>query len=62
MIVSLQCGNPGMLKSMFSSWIARLKSLSLLNGAMSRFSSGTNCSFAMCVLELLGSTGCFVPL
>ena len=61
-IVSLQkCGSPGMLKSMFSSSIARLNSLSALNDAMSRFSSGTNCSFTLCVLELLGSTSCPVP-
>ena len=56
-----ECGTPGMLKSMFSSLIARLNSLSVLNDAMSRFSSGTNCSFTMCMLELLGSTDCPVP-
>ena len=54
-------GTPGMLKSMFPSSIARLNSLSALNDAMSRFSSGTNCSFTMCVLELLDSTCCPVP-
>ena len=47
-----------MLKSMFSSLIARLNSLSALNDAMSRFSSGANCSFTVCVLELLCSTSC----
>ena len=48
----LNFGTPGMLKSMFSSLIARLNWLSALNEAMSRFSSGTNCSFTMCVLAL----------
>ena len=46
LIVSLlNLRTPGMLKSMFSSLIARLNSLSVLNDAMSRFSSGANCSF-----------------
>ena len=56
-----ECGTPGMLKSMFSSLIARLNSLSALNDAMSRFSSGANYSFTVCVLELFCSTGCPVP-
>ena len=56
-----ECGTPGMLKSMFSSLIARLNSLSALNDAMSRFSSGANCSFTMCVLELLGGTFFLYP-
>ena len=43
-----ECGNHGMLKSMSSSLIARLNSLSVLNNAMSRFSSGANCSFTVC--------------
>ena len=51
-----ECDNPGMLKSMFSSLIARLNSLSVLNDAMSRFSSGANCSFTVCALELFCST------
>ena len=58
---TVEFGTPGMLKSMFSSSIARLNSLSALNDAMSRCSSGTNCSFTMCVLELLDSTGSPVP-
>ena len=41
-----------MLKSMFSSSIAQLNSLSALNDAMSRCSAGTNCSFTMCVFAL----------
>ena len=56
-----ECGNPGMLKSMFSSLIARLNSLCVLNNAMSRFSSGANCSFTVCALELFRSTGSPVP-
>ena len=56
-----ECGNPGMLKSMFSSLIARLNSLSALNDVMSRFSSGANCSFTVCALELFCSTSCPVP-
>ena len=52
-----ECGNPGTLKSMFSSLIALLNSLSVLNDAMSRFSSGTNCSFTVCALELFRSSG-----
>ena len=47
-----ECGNPGMLKSMFSLLITRLNSLSALTDVMSRFSSGANCSFTMCVLAL----------
>ena len=43
-----ECGSPVMLKSMSSSLIARLNSLSVLNDAMSRLSSGTNCSFTVC--------------
>ena len=57
----VEFGTPGILKSMFSSSVARLNSLSALTDAMSRFSSGTKCSFTMCVLELFGSTGCPVP-
>ena len=49
---TVKFGTLGMLKSMFSSSIARLNSLSALNDAMSRFSSGTNCSFTMRVLAL----------
>ena len=41
-----------MLKSMFSSSVARLNSLSALDDAMSRCSVRTNCSFTMCVLSL----------
>ena len=52
-----ECGNPGMLKSMFSSLIARLNSLSVLNDAVSRFYSGANCSLTVCALELFCSTG-----
>ena len=46
---------------MFSSLIARLNSLSVLNDAMSRFSSGANYSFTVCALELFPSTSCPVP-
>ena len=61
-IVSLQnVVSPGMLKSMSSSLIARLNSLSVLNNAMSRFSSGANCSFTVCALELFRSSGCPGP-
>ena len=56
-----ECGNPGMLKSMSSSLIARLNSLSVLNDAMSRFSSGANCFFTVCALELFRSSGCPDP-
>ena len=41
-----------------SSLIARLNSLSVLNNATSRCSSGANCSFTMCALELFRSSGC----
>ena len=44
------------MKSMFSSLIARLNSLSALNDAMSRFSSGANCFFLLCVC-----LSCFAP-
>ena len=54
---TVECGNPEMLKSMFSSLIARLNSLSVFNNAMSLFSSGANCSFTVCALELFRSTG-----
>ena len=47
---TVECGSPGMLKSMSSSLISRLNSLSVLNDAMSRFSSGANCSFTVCGL------------
>ena len=47
-----ESGTPGMLKSKFSSLIARLNSLSALNDAMSRFSAGTN-SFTVCVKTVL---------
>ena len=40
-----ECGNPGMLKSMFSVLIARLNSFTVLNNAILRFSPGENCSF-----------------
>ena len=55
-------GLPRMLKSMSSSLIARLNSLFVLNDAMSRFSSGANCSFTVCALELFRATGCPDPL
>ena len=58
---TVEFGTPGMLKSIFSSSVARLNSLSVLNDAMSRFSSGTNCSFTDSALELLCSTSCPVP-
>ena len=51
-IVSIEFGTRGMLKSMFFSSVARLNSLSALNDAMSRCSAGTNCSFTMCLLAL----------
>ena len=51
-VSTVEFGTPGMLKSMFSSSVARLNSLSALDDAMSRCSAGTNCSFAMCVLAL----------
>ena len=56
-----ECGTLGMLKSMSSSLIARLNSLLVLNNAMSRLSSGANCSFTVCALELLRSSGCPDP-
>ena len=49
---TVEFGTPGMLKSMFSSSVARLNSLSALDDAMSRCSAGTNCSFTVCVLAL----------
>ena len=49
---TVEFGTLGMLKSMFSSPVARLNSLSALNDAMSRCSAGKNCSFTMCVLAL----------
>ena len=53
-----ECGSPGMLKSLSSSLIARLNSLSVLNDAMSRFSSRENCSFTVYALDLFRSSGC----
>ena len=50
-----------MLKSMFSSSITRLNLLSALYDAMSRCSSGACCSFTVCALELLHSSGCPDP-
>ena len=35
--------------------------LYMLNNAMSRFSSGANCSFTVCVFELFRSSGCPDP-
>ena len=55
-----ECDAPGMLKSMFSSSVARLNSLSALKDAVSRCSAGTNCSFTLCVLAL-DFTGSPVP-
>ena len=55
-----ECGSPGMLKSMSSSWIARLNSLFVLNDAISRCSSGACCSFTVCALELLHSSDCLI--
>ena len=52
---TVEFGTPGMLKSMFSSSIARLNSLSALNDAMSRFSSGKN------VLSLCVCLSCLAP-
>ena len=42
---TVEFGTPGMLKSMFSSSIARLNSLSALNVATSRFSFGSKLFF-----------------
>ena len=55
---TVECGSPGMLKSMSSSLISRLNALSVLSNAISRCTSGACCSFTMCVLELLCSSGC----
>ena len=59
--VTVECGSLGMLKSMSSSLIARLNSLSVLNDAISRCSSGACCSFTVCAVELLRSSGCPDP-
>ena len=56
-----ECGTPGMLKSMSSSLILRLNSLSVLNDASWRCISWTYCSFFVCAVELLRSSGCPVP-
>ena len=55
---TVECGTPGMLKSMSSSLMARLNLLSVLSNATSRCSSGACCSFTVCALELLRSSGC----
>ena len=54
-------GTPGMLKSMSSSLIARLNSLFVMNDAISLCSSGACCSFTVCAVELLRSSGCPHP-
>ena len=41
---TVECGSPGMLKSMSSSLISRLNSLSVLSNATSRCTSGACCS------------------
>ena len=48
-----ECGTPGMLKSMSSSLIARLNSSSVLNDAMSRFSSGAKFFHCVCTWAVL---------
>ena len=58
--VDAMFGTPEILKSMFSSLIARLN-LFALNNAMFRFSSGANCSFTVCAFELFHSSGCPDP-
>ena len=50
-----------MLKSMSSSSISRLNSLSVLGNATSRCTSGTCCSFTVYALGLLRSLGCPDP-
>ena len=57
---TVECSTPGMLKSMSSSLIARMNSLFVLNNAISRCSSGACCSFTVCALELLHSSGCLI--
>ena len=55
----LHCGMwwSGMLKSMSSSLISRLNSLSVLSDATSRCTSGACWSFTMCAFELSRSSG-----
>ena len=55
---TVECGSPGMLKSMSSSSIARLNLLSVLSNGISRKTSGACCSFTVCALDLLRSSGC----
>ena len=50
-----------MLKSMSCSLILRLNSLSVLNDAISRCTSWACCSFTVCAVELLRSSGCPDP-
>ena len=54
--LTVECGTPGMLKSMSPSLISRLNSLFVLNDAISRCSSGACCSFTVCALELSHSS------
>ena len=46
---TIECGNPGMLKSMSSSILSRIVSLSVLSVLISWYTSGSSCTATLCL-------------